>query len=193
MKIEERGSVILRLVEQCYRNNQKAQMQLYKLYAHNMFNISLRIVGDRFMAEDIMQEAFMTAFEKIKECKTPEYFGSWLKRIVVNRSIDELRKNKLKFSSLDENLPVADETAEIKIDEETEQTKLLSYIKKGITLLPDGYRIILVLKLIEEYDYREISSELGIAESSVRSQYVRGRQKLLEIIEKMKTEENDKF
>lgn len=192
MNIEEKGLVISELVEQCYMNNSRAQMQLYKMYAPNMFNASMRIVNDKFLAEDIMQETFLTAFEKIKECKTPEYFGSWLKRIVINRSIDELRKRKLKFNSLDESFPIADEPAEIAIDEETEHLKLLEYIKQGIKLLPDGYRIILVLRLIEDYEYKSISQELGIAESTVRSQYVRGRQKLLEIIEDIKKAENAK-
>jgi RNA polymerase sigma-70 factor (ECF subfamily) len=190
MNIEEKGIVVSELVEQCYRNNTKAYMQLYNMYAQTMFNASLRILNDKFLAEDIMQEAFLTAFEKIKECKTPEYFGSWLKRIVINRSIDELRRKKLKFNSLDETYPIAEEPAEIAIEEEKEHLKLLEYVKQGIKLLPDGYRIILVLRLIEDYEYKSIAQELGIAESSVRSQYVRGRQKLLEIIENIKKAEN---
>lgn len=193
MNIEENGLVVSELVEQCYRNNSKAQMQLYKMFSPNIFNTSMRIVNDRFLAEDIMQEAFLTAFEKIKECKTPGYFGSWLKRIVINRSIDEIRKKKLRFNSLDETFPIADESAEILIEEETEHLKLLGYIKQGIKQLPDGYRIILVLRLIEDYEYKNIAEQLGIAESSVRSQYVRGRQKLLEIIENLKRAENAKF
>ena len=191
MDIEGKGSAISQIVEQCCRNNPKAQMQLYRMFAQSMFNTSLRIVGDRLLAEDVMQESFLTAFEKIKDCKTPAYFGSWLKRIVVNRSIDEIRKKKINFSSLDESFSIADDSIELQIDEEIEQAKLLDYIKKAIDMLPDGYRIVLTLKLIEDYDYSHIAKELVLAESSVRSQYVRGRQKLLEIIENLKKENHD--
>lgn len=188
MDIEEKGSAISKIVEQCCKNNSKAQMQLYRLFSQNMFNASLRIVGDRLLAEDVMQESFLTAFEKIKDCKTPEHFGSWLKRIVINRSIDEIRKKKMNFISLDESVPLADNSEEFLIEEELEETKLLEYIKKAIIMLPEGYRIVLTLKLMEDYDYSTIAKELGLAESSVRSQYVRGRQKLLEIIENLKKE-----
>ncbi len=188
MGIEEKGSAISSIVEQCCKNNSKAQMQLYRMFSQRMFIVSLRIVGDRLLAEDVMQESFIIAFEKIKECKTPEYFGSWLKRIVINRSIDEVRKRKIIFSSLDESLPIVDESPENQSESELEQSILLEYVKKAISMLPDGYRIVLILKLMEDYDYSIIAKELGLAESSVRSQYVRGRQKLLEIIEKLKKE-----
>lgn len=191
MEIEDKGSLIEKLVEQCVRNNSKAQMQLYRMFSQSMYNTSLRIVGDRLLAEDVMQEAFLSAFEKIKDCKTPEYFGSWLKRIVVNRSIDEIRKKKVSLIPLEDSFTATDETAEHKMEEDAEQEQLLEYIKKAITLLPEGYRIVLTLKLLEDYDYSTIAKELDLAESSVRSQFVRGRQKLIEIIETLKRKGNE--
>lgn len=186
MEIEDRGSGIAELVEQCSRNNPKAQMQLYRMFSYSMFNISFRIVRDRLLAEDVMQESFLTAFERIKECRTPGSFGSWIKRIVINRSIDELRKKKINLGYLDESLPVPDETVEYNPEDESDQAKLLEQVKKAMGMLPDGYRIVLILRLLENYEYSEIAKELGLAESSVRSQYVRGRQKLLEIVETLK-------
>jgi RNA polymerase sigma factor (sigma-70 family) len=181
------SSTLIKLVEQCYRNSQKAQKELYRIYAPAMYNASFRIVSDRFIAEDIMQESFITAFEKIKDCKTPKYFGSWLKKIVINKSIDELRKRKINFVSLEEANITADNSVDFFLEEEEmEQAKMLEFIKKAIGYLPDGYRIVLTLKLIEDYDYTYIANELRIAESSVRSQYVRAKQKLLEIIENLK-------
>lgn len=188
MEIEDKGANVSNLVIRSYQKDQKAQMLLYRMFSNAMFHTCVRIVGDKFLAEDIMQEAFLTAFDKIKECRTPEYFGSWLKRIVVNRSIDEVRKKKFQFSSLDDTLPIADEQYELKYDEIMEQEKLIAHIKNAIKLLPEGYRIVLALKLFEDYEYSEIAKELGLAESSVRSQYVRGKQKLIEIIEKLKKE-----
>lgn len=191
MEVEDKGSAISKIVEQCRRNNSKAQMQLYRMFSQSMFNTSLRIVGNKNLAEDVMQEAFLAAFEKIKDCKTPEHFGSWLKRIVVNRSIDEIRKKRISLIPLEETLPLADDGQEYKPEEEMEQEKLLEYIRKAITLLPDGYRIVLTLKLLEDYDYSAIAKEMDLAESTVRSQYVRGRQKLLEIIENLKKTKNE--
>lgn len=186
MEIEDKGSAISGIVEQCARNNSKAQMQLYRMFSKSMFNTSLRIVGDKLLAEDVMQEAFLSAFEKIRECKNPEHFGSWLKRIVINRSIDEIRKKKISLIPLEETIPIADENPDNKPEEEMEQEKLIEYVKKAIALLPEGYRIVLTLKLLEDFDYAAIAKELDLAESTVRSQYVRGRQRLLEIIEKLR-------
>ncbi len=191
MEVEDKSSVLSKIVEQCRRNNSKAQMQLYRMFSQSMFNTSLRIVGNKNLAEDVMQEAFLAAFEKIKDCKTPEHFGSWLKRIVVNRSIDEIRKKRISLIPLEETLPLADDGQEYKPEEEMEQEKLLEYIRKAITLLPDGYRIVLTLKLLEDYDYSTIAKEMDLAESTVRSQFVRGRQKLLEIIENLKKTKNE--
>lgn len=191
MEVEDKGSVLSKIVEQCRRNNSKAQMQLYRMFSQSMFNTSLRIVGNKNLAEDVMQEAFLAAFEKIKDCKTPEHFGSWLKRIVVNRSIDEIRKKRISLIPLEETLPLADDGQEYKPEEDMEKEKLLEYIRKAITLLPDGYRIVLTLKLLEDYDYSTIAKEMDLAESTVRSQFVRGRQKLLEIIENLKKTKNE--
>lgn len=191
MEVEDKGSVLSKIVEQCRRNNSKAQMQLYRMFSQSMFNTSLRIVGNKNLAEDVMQEAFLAAFEKIKDCKTPEHFGSWLKRIVVNRSIDEIRKKRISLIPLEETLPLADDAQEYKPEEDMEKEKLLEYIRKAITLLPDGYRIVLTLKLLEDYDYSTIAKEMDLAESTVRSQFVRGRQKLLEIIENLKKTKNE--
>ena len=191
MEIEDKVFVLTKLVEQCSRNNAKAQMQLYRMFSQSMYNTSLRITGNKNLAEDVMQEAFLSAFEKIKNCKTPEHFGSWLKRIVINRSIDEIRKKRISLIPLEETLPLADDSPEYNPEEEMELEKLLEYIKKAITLLPDGYRIVLTLKLLEDYDYSTIAKDLDLAESTVRSQFVRGRQKLLEIIENLKKEQNE--
>ena len=96
------------LVDECRNGNRKAQFELYKLYANAMYNVALRIVNDDAEAEDVLQEAFLDAFNRIAAFRHETTFGLWLKQIVINRSINYLRKRKLELVSLDE-IEVADE------------------------------------------------------------------------------------
>jgi RNA polymerase sigma-70 factor (ECF subfamily) len=167
------------LIEGCRNRSQKAQMQIYKLYYKAMFNTSLRIVNDTAEAEDVMQESFLQAFQSIDTFRGDASFGSWLKRIVVNRSLDALRKNQTGYS-LDE---LDHEPAEPGMEEEDYMMVLSSRvesIRKGIHLLPDNYRVVLSLYLLEGYDHEEIAQVLGIKENLSRIRYFRARKKLLE-------------
>ena len=89
------------LIEACKRGDQKAQFEVYRLYHVAMYNTSLRIVGDPDDAEDVMQEAFLKAFAKLKTYRGEVSFGAWLKRIVINKALDFLRVKKDQIS-LDE-------------------------------------------------------------------------------------------
>lgn len=190
MYLQSGNATIAELVEQCKSNSRKAQMELYRLFAPAMFNISYRITGSKAASEDIMQESFITAFDKIENCKTPGLFGAWLKRIVVNRSIDEVRKKKIIFDPIDSVNLAEEEKDDITAEEtEKETVETVELIKKSLAMLPDGYRIVLTLKLLEEYSYEEIAKELNITESTVRSQFVRARQRLVELIGTLKKEQ----
>ncbi|PKQ62046.1 hypothetical protein BZG02_13995 [Labilibaculum filiforme] len=168
------------LIELCGKNDPKAQFKIYKLYYKAMYNSSLRIVKDVAEAEDIMQEAFLAAFRNIKKYKGEVSFGAWLKRIVVNRSLDSLKKKKLELFPIDNELyKLSEEEANENIEYSEDQFIL---IKKGIDLLPTGYRIILSLYLIEGYDHEEIGSILNITSSTSRSQFLRAKKKLIQII-----------
>ena len=143
-------------IDQCKEGNQKAQFQLYKLYYKSMYSVSLRIVNNEVEAEDIMQESFLKAFKKIDSYKGEVSFGAWLKKIVINRSLDHLKKKKVKFEEV--NL------LSIQFGEESETYDEIDVesIKMAIRKLPDNYRTILSLYLIEGYDHEEISQILGI-------------------------------
>jgi RNA polymerase sigma factor (sigma-70 family) len=167
------------LIESCRRNDRKAQMELYRLYYKSMYNTALRIVGDPMDAEDVMQEAFLAAFSHIKEYEGVVSFGAWLKRIVINRSIDLLKKRRIRFESFEDHKGLNPADDEPEGDEAAVTADL---IRKGISLLPEGYRIILSLYLIEGYDHEEISGILRISESTSRSQLSRAKRKLLEIL-----------
>ena len=155
-------------------------MQVYKLYYKAMYNTALRILNDSGAAEDIMQESFLEAFRSIDAYREEASFGSWLRKIVVHKSIDELRKSKDMVSMDEMDIELADQ-----IDEE-DFMQILSIkveeIRKAIHRLPDSYRIILSLYLLEGYDHEEIAQVLDISNNLSRTRYSRARKKLLEYI-----------
>jgi RNA polymerase sigma-70 factor (ECF subfamily) len=141
-----------------------------------MFSICMRLVNNTAEAEDVMQEAFLNAFTKIDTYKGEVSFGAWLKRIVINRSLDYLKKRKVKFEEINEKTnQLPDYQMEIK-------EVNMEVIKDAIQKLPDGYRVVLSLFLIEGYDHEEISEILGISNSNSRTQYLRAKNKLRELL-----------
>lgn len=141
-----------------------------------MFSICMRLINNAAEAEDVMQEAFLNAFTKIESYKGEVSFGAWLKRIVINRSLDYLKKRKVKFEEINEK------TNQL-TDYQMETKELnMEAIKNAIQKLPDGYRVVLSLFLIEGYDHEEISEILGISNSNSRTQYLRAKNKLRELL-----------
>jgi RNA polymerase sigma-70 factor (ECF subfamily) len=163
------------LIEKCKKGNSQAQFSLYKLYKKAMYNLAHRLLKHREDAEDILQEAFVDCFRSIGLFRFESTFGAWLKKILVNKCINHLRKKKIDLTLCDNLPPVV-------YEEEEEVTYETSKIFKGIEMLPDGYRIILTLYLLEGYDHSEISQILGITESTSKSQYMRAKEKLRRII-----------
>ena len=165
-------------IERCRKGDTKAQFELYKLYYKPMYNICLRMLGNEMQDEDVMQEAFLKALTRIDTYEGKVSFGAWLKKIVINRSLDHLKKRKVKFEELNEKIP-EEECFSLSISEiQAEQ------LKKAIMKLPDGYRVVLSLYLLEGYDHEEIAEILGISNVSSRSQYMRAKQKLRQMVKK---------
>ena len=162
--------------------DQAAQFEIYKLYYKSMYNAALRIVCKPAEAEDIMQEAFLLAFAKIETYKGEVSFGAWLKKIVINKSIDFKRARKAVFEELDDRIYEWEEVEEDLIDDTENLNIQIDRIKKAILKLADGYRIVLSLYLLEGYDHEEIAQILNISESSSRSQLTRAKKKLLELL-----------
>lgn len=170
------------LVERCRLGDRRAQAEIYKRYAKAMFNASLRITGDYAEAEDVLQESFLSAFRELHSYKGDSSFGSWLKRIVINKSINCLRNRRLQL------VPLAgqhDVTGDSPGDYDPADGELLSWradvVRRCVQDLPDGYRVVLSLYLLEGYDHAEIAGILNITESTSKSQYSRARKKLLEL------------
>jgi RNA polymerase sigma-70 factor (ECF subfamily) len=165
------------VVERCRSGDRKAQYELYKLYAKAMLNVAYRITNNQAEAEDVLQEAFLSAFRHIHAYKGDATFGSWLKRIVVHQALGVVRKRKVRFDEIGER-DYADDSR----TDDRETAWEVDRVRKAIALLPDGYRVVLSLYLLEGYDHQEIADILGITESTSKSQYSRARQKLLQLL-----------
>ena len=169
------------LIEKCRQNNRIAQLQLYNQYCDGMFAVAMRFVNNTFEAEDIVQEAFIKAFTKLHQYKAEVSFGAWLKRIVINKSIDLLKSKKQHMLELDEvHLKVVDSSNENEwlVDDMI----TLEDVKAAIEKLPDKYQYVVMLYLIEGYDHQEISEILNITEVASRTQFSRGKAQLKELL-----------
>ena len=170
------------MLNRCKLGDRNAQFEIYRLYYRQMYNSSLRIVGATDIAEDIMQESFLTAFQKLNSFKGEASFGVWLKRIVINNSLDYLRKRKVLIEELNENLDMTDD------DDQEPDNLTAEEVMEAISALPDGYRTVLLLILIEGYDHEEASRMMGVRNVSTRTQFSRARKKLQEILIKKRAE-----
>ena len=156
----------------------KKATELFRQYGKRLYNTALRITLSSSEAEEIMQE---TLIRFITGDRRPDDEWAWLRRMCINRSIDFLRRKK-RFVNIDD----AFASAEPALADDNEEVwsgldgKVFPMVMDLLKAMPDGYRTILTLRLIENIDYKEIASMLGISESSVRSQYLRGRRKLAE-------------
>lgn len=169
------------LVERCRRGDSRSFGDLYQQYARSMYSTCYRIVNNTAEAEDILQESFIEAFSHLDEFEQRSSFGAWLKRIVVNRCINYLKKKRLPLIVVDEErLDAMASPAEDPGDHDI--TLRVAEVKKAIQQLPHGYRTVLSLYLLEGYDHEEIADILGVAASTTRTQYIRARQKLLQLI-----------
>ena len=166
------------LIEQCKQGKSMSQYKLYNKYADAMYNVSYNVLNNQHDAEDALQISFANAFNHIERFDYSSTFGAWLKRIVINNSINILKKNNANFTRevqiIEKAIP--NEIAEPKYPYSIEQ------VKSKITALPDGYRIVLSLYLIEGYDHTEIANILNVSVSTSKTQYSRAKKKLKELL-----------
>jgi len=169
------------LLEGCKKGDALAQMKIYRLYYKPMYHVALRILADPMEAEDIMQESFLTAFRNLASVNLASGFGGWLKRIVVNRSLDALRKRKKEIELVDD-LPDEIESGPAYQPDQDNLEEKIRKVQRALERLPEKYRIVLTLNLFEGYDHDEIGQILGVSASTSRAQVSRGKQKLLALI-----------
>ena len=167
------------IIDRARLGDQLAYREIYRLYSKAMFNTALRMVTDRSEAEDILQESFLSAFRNLKQYRGDASFGAWLKRIVVNQALNALRRRKeFGFSDALDQMP--DASLE---DQDNGFPYTVSQVNSAVQLLPDGYRTVLSLYLIEGYDHSEISDILSIDENTSKSQLSRAKKKLVELLQ----------
>lgn len=168
----------IELVEQCKINDRKAQLKLYKQYCDGMFCVAMRFLKNPDDAEDVLQESFIKAFQRIDQFKGEVTFGAWLKRIVVNRSIDFLKSKHQKTEELNEGyLHLAEDE-----DWTVEDGITIEEVKTAIEELPDKYKYVVKLFLLEGYDHNEISQILEISDTASRTRLLRGKARLKETL-----------
>ncbi|MFC2079949.1 RNA polymerase sigma factor [Bacteroidota bacterium] len=168
------------MIELCKQGDVGSQYKLYALYSKAMFNICFRMINHQEEAEDVLQEAFTYAFSRLSSFRFESAFGAWLKRIVVNTCINHLKKRRVDLVYTDTNYDVLPEEDSVDYGEIKFE---VDRVMKVVEELPDGYRIVFSLYLVEGYDHKEIAEILNISESTSKSQYLRAKTKIKEKLE----------
>ncbi len=174
------------LISLCKQKNQKAQFEVYNRYCKAMYNVAYRIVKDEHFAEDAMQEGFLKAFIKINDYKQEVAFGAWLKRIIINYSIDFYKKNnKFRIDEIDKVLYKIEDDTLISENEINFNELKVGQVLKAIENLKDSYRMVLTLFYIEGYDQEEISEILEISYTNCRTTMSRAKETLRKKLEEI--------
>ena len=173
------------LVEDSIKGSMKAQHQLYTKYADAMYYTCFTMMHNVEEAQDMLQESFSEAFMNLHRFKFESTFGTWLKRIVVNKCINEIKRKKtmLQYS---ENMEIYE--GQLADEDEMDVELSVDAVKSAMKQLPEGSRIIFQLYLLEGYDHREISEILGVSESNSKSQYMVAKRKIREILKSSQNE-----
>lgn len=168
------------IIERARQGRESAYKELYRLYHRSMFNTAIRITADRAEAEDVLQESFINAFRNLDSFRGESTFGAWLKRIVVNKSLNALRRT-IHDEWTDELNQIPEDTGSPSGEDQFSYS--VSQVNQAILQLADGYRTVISLYLIEGYDHEEIGQILGIDQNTSKSQLSRAKKKLIQLLE----------
>jgi RNA polymerase sigma factor (sigma-70 family) len=184
LKVNELGQlehIHKSIIEACKNGKDKAKYELYQLYSKAMFNVCYRMMNNREEAEDMLQDAFTQAFIKLDTFRYESTFGAWLKRIVVNTCINAINKKKVELMYCEEIYHH---------DQPEEEEEEVEYDVRGVMAamekLPEGGRMVFSLYLLEGYDHAEIAQILNITESTSKSQFMRAKRRIAEILTEQK-------
>lgn len=164
------------LIKRCKKKNVQAQEQLYRLYSSKLFSICLKYSNNYSNAEDTLQDAFITIFDKINQYKSQGSFEGWIKRITINTALQKYRKQKV-FDIINEDQI---EEVEVQVDEEEIS---LDYLLDIIQQLPDRYRLVFNLYVLDGYSHKEVADMLEISVGTSKSNLARARKILKEKLE----------
>lgn len=164
------------LIQKCKKGDIASQSEVYQLFAGKLYPVSLKYSRTQQEAEDNLQEAFITIFKKIKQFEYKGSFEGWMKRIVINTALQTYRKKKV-LNLVEDNYL---EEVEVEIDE---SSITLEFLLRIIQELPERYRMVFNLYVLDGYSHKEIAQMLGIAEGTSKSNLSRARLILKEKIE----------
>lgn len=166
------------LVQRSQNGDRQAQNELYKLYVRAMYNICRRMMGNEEDAQDVLQEAFITAFGMIRSLKNESTFSAWMKRIVVNHCLNAIKKRRLLTVDIEDGHNIAEEAEDDPDYSQFEARRILA----AIDHISEGCKTVLNLYLFEGYDHKEIGQILGITESASKAQYSKAKSKIRKIL-----------
>ena len=168
------------LVIECIKGNPKAQKALFDRFAPKMYSVCLRYMKKAEPAEDVLQDALVKVFSKLSDYKNEGVLEGWVRRIVVNTCLDQIRKNS-KFLG-----DIQAEEVEYKLEQNSfiAEQLMAEDLMRLVQQMPDGYRVVFNMFAIEGYSHQEIAEQLGVTESTSKSQYLRARAYLRDRIEK---------
>ncbi len=166
-----------KLIHQCADNNQKAQEEIYRLYAGKLFALSLKYSRSKQEAEDNLQDGFITIFKKVKQFKYKGSFEGWMKRIVINTALQKYREKNVLNLINEENI-----SEEVSVEVAEEEVSL-DYLLNLIQGLPNQYRLVFNLYILDGYSHKEVAKTLGISEGTSKSNLSRARNILKRKIE----------
>lgn len=183
----EKTEELRRIIEGCIRNERKAQEQLFKLYYGKLFYIALRYTSDEDTAQEILQDGFIKIFDKLETFDFKGSFDGWMKRIIANTAIDNIRKSKKLPVLLEDNAQFKEELENPIELEELEELKKLKgdIVLKAINALSPAYRAVFNLYVMEEYTHKEIGEILGISEGTSKSNFAKAKANLQKILKEL--------
>ena len=166
------------ILEGCIAGKREAQYELYKKFASSMLALCFRYARNRVEAEDLLQEGFLKVFQKISSFRREGSFEGWMKRIMINNALNEIKKNR-RIPFL-EDIEVINETQIVDTDEPAGNLDPVpaDVLLEMIRLLPEGYRIVFTLYVMEDFRHKEIASELNISENTSKTQLLKARRVL---------------
>ncbi|MDY0780453.1 RNA polymerase sigma factor [Tenacibaculum sp. IB213877] len=177
---------LLELIQKCKQNNLQAQAQVYQLFAGKLFALSLKYSRNREDAEDVLQDSFLTAFNKIHQFKNKGSFEGWLKRIAVNTALQKYREKSPLYLVKEEQDIVEEE--EVVVDDAKVD---ISFLLQLIQELPDRYRLVFNLYVLDNFSHKEIAEMLDISEGTSKSNLSRARLILKQKVEKHQQKEEN--
>lgn len=168
------------LVIECGKGNVRAQRELFEKYARKMLGVCLRYAKDTEQAEDVLQDGFVKVFNKLKDFKSEGSLEGWIRRIMVNTALDQIRKNSKTLG----DMSLDDVGYKIENNDFMLENLMAQDLMKMVQAMPEGYKVVFNMFAIEGYSHSEIADTLGISENTSKSQYSRARAYLRERLEK---------